>query len=100
MAVQQHNARGGHVERQAQQGGHQQQRGEDGEFERARGYRLTSITSSAKGDVEGEQQSSTNGGSGSTIIARMRMTRMGAASARQLTPVGPLQVWMRLLRHS
>ena len=56
VALQQHDPRGGDVQRQAQQGGEQQHGRERGEVERPHRVAATIITISAKRDVEGEQQ--------------------------------------------
>jgi hypothetical protein len=57
VALHQHHARGGHVQRQAQQRGHQQHGGQRREVQRLDHLRdETIITTSAMRDVEGEQQ--------------------------------------------
>ncbi|MCY1551135.1 hypothetical protein D9M68_874450 [compost metagenome] len=55
LAVEQHHAGGGHVQRQAQQGGHQQDGGEHGEVERPQGVDADQQHDDGQGDVEGEE---------------------------------------------
>jgi hypothetical protein len=56
MAFEQHDARRGDVQRQAQQGGQQQHRGEGGEVQRAHHLRRHHHHHQRHRDVEGEQQ--------------------------------------------
>jgi hypothetical protein len=81
MALQQHDAGRGHVERQPQQRRDQQHRREHREVERLLGVQATSSTMIESAMLNVNSRSSANGGSGSTIIARIRTMKTGAPTS-------------------